>query len=288
MAPAEPFTFGIPLIARAATRNWPLVEALLDLTLTSVRGQTDPDFRIVIAGHDRPDTAPDDARTTFIAADWPAEAVRSDNLDSGRKKHAINELVRQRGSGLLMFLDSDDWVDVRLVETARAVIGANHIGGLIGSGFATDFRNLRHIVVPHPAIFNGEFHRLCGSSTVARLRPEDPDPLRCDPYKVLHQHYRWIEVAREYGAELIRLPVSGNYVINTTQNHSEIHGPFARWRRSFTRRVSREGVEVDDAFLIRFGLRLAQVRSISEQFFPRVRPMKGQTSRFQLNRSGRG
>ena len=38
MAPAEPFTFGIPLIARAATRDWPLVEALLDLTLTSVRG----------------------------------------------------------------------------------------------------------------------------------------------------------------------------------------------------------------------------------------------------------
>jgi len=75
MAPAEPFTFGIPLIARTATRTWPLVKALLNLTLTSVRGQTDADFRIVIAGHDRPYTAPDDARTTFIAADWPAEAV---------------------------------------------------------------------------------------------------------------------------------------------------------------------------------------------------------------------
>jgi hypothetical protein len=111
-----------------------------------------------------------------------------------------------------MFLDSDDWVDVRLVETARAVIGAQHIGGLIGSGFATDFRNLRTIVIPHPAIFNGEFHRLCGSSTVARLRPEDPDPLRRDPYKVLHEHYRWIEVARKYRAELVWLPVSGNYV----------------------------------------------------------------------------
>lgn len=274
MAPAEPFTFGIPLIARAATGNWPLVTALLDLTLTSVRGQTDPDFRIVIAGHDRPDTVPDDARITFIATDWPAEAVRSDNLDSGRKKHAINEFVRHSGGGLLMFLDSDDWVDVRLVETARAVIGANHIGGLIGSGFATDLRNLHNVVIPHPAIFEGEFHRLCGSSTVARLRPEDADPLRRDPYKVLHEHYRWIEVAREYGAELIRLPVSGNYVINTTQNHSEVHGPFARWRRSFTRCVSRKGTEVDDAFLIRFGLRLAQVRSIAENFFPRVNPMR--------------
>jgi hypothetical protein len=34
-------------------QNWPLVEALIDLTVTSVRAQTDPNFHI-IAGHDRP------------------------------------------------------------------------------------------------------------------------------------------------------------------------------------------------------------------------------------------
>ena len=112
MRASEPFTFGIPLIARSATRNWPLVEALLDLTLTSARNQTDQDFHIVIAGHDRPDVLLDDGRTEFIAANWPAEAVRADNLDSGRKKHAINELVHERGGGLLMFLDADDWVDM--------------------------------------------------------------------------------------------------------------------------------------------------------------------------------
>src|SRR6266571_3107223 len=131
MGASEPFTFGIPLIARSAARNWPLVEALLELTLTSVRGQTDQDFQIVIAGHDRPHVPLDDTRTTFIAADWPAEAVRADNLDSGRKKCAINELVLERGGGLLMFLDGDDWVDVDLVETARTMIGPDHIGGLI-------------------------------------------------------------------------------------------------------------------------------------------------------------
>jgi hypothetical protein len=96
---SEPFTFGIPLIARSASRNWPLVEALLELTLTSVRSQTDQDFQIVIAGHDRPDLSLDDLRTTFIAADWPAEAVRADNLDSGQKKHAINQRVLARGGG---------------------------------------------------------------------------------------------------------------------------------------------------------------------------------------------
>ena len=128
---AEPFTFGIPLIARAAAGNWALVEALLDLTLTSVRAQSDPDFRIVIAGHDWPQIPLDAERTTFIPAGWPAEPVRPDNLDSGRKKHVIEQHVLANGGGLLMFLDADDWVDIRLVETARRMIGPNHVGGLI-------------------------------------------------------------------------------------------------------------------------------------------------------------
>jgi hypothetical protein len=270
MAASKPFTFGIPLIARAATGNWPLVEALLDLTLTSVRSQTDQDFRIVIAGHDRPRIPLNAHRTTFISVGWPAEAVRADNLDSGRKKHAINRLVLESGGGLLMFLDADDWVDVRLVETARALIGPDHIGGLIDRGFATDFRSLRAAPIPHPRIFDGGFHRICGSSTVARLRPGDPDPLRRDPYNVLHEHYRWIEVAREHNAALVRLPVSGNYLINTSENHSEVHGPFAGWRRSFTDAVGREGDAVTDAFLARFGLRREQVRAASERFFPPI------------------
>jgi Putative rhamnosyl transferase len=266
---SEPFTFGIPLIARSASRNWPLVEALLELTLTSVRSQTNQDFQIVIAGHDRPEIPLDNLRTTFIAADWPAAAVRADNLDSGRKKHAINELVLARGGGLLMFLDADDWVDVGLVETARAMIGSDHIGGLIDTGFATDFRNLRSAAIPHPGIFDGEFHRVCGSSTVARLRPDDPDPLRRNPCKVFHEHYRWLEVARDCGANLVRLPVYGNYVINTSGNHSELYGPFARWRRGFTEAVGREGNDMDEAFAARFGLRLAEIRAVSERFFPR-------------------
>jgi Glycosyl transferase family 2 len=268
MAVSEPFTFGIPLIARSASRDWPLVEALLALTVTSVRRQTDQNFHIVIAGHDRPRLPSDSAQVTFVKADWSAEPVRPDNLDSGRKKHAINQLVRESGGGLLMFLDADDWVDMHLVETARAMIGPDHIGGVIDAGFATDFRNLRAAAIPHPGIFDGEFHRVCGSSTVARIRPGDPDPLRRDPCGVLHEHYRWIEAARERGAKLVRLTVSGNYVINTSENHSETYGPYVEWRRGFTRAVNCEGNAIDDAFLARFGLRLEQIRAASEASRP--------------------
>jgi hypothetical protein len=134
------FTFGIPLIARGSARNWSVVEALLALAVTSVRAQTDKNFRVVIAGHDRPQLPLDTQDVIFIEADWPAEPVRPDNLDSGRKKH----------------------------------------------------------------------------------------------------------------------------LINTSENHSENCGPFARWGQDFTNAVRREGKSIDDAFLARFGLRLASVCAVSE------------------------
>jgi hypothetical protein len=267
--PPVPFTFGIPLIARAAARDWGRVEALLALTLASLRAQSDPDFRIVIAGHDRPRAAFGDDRLVFLEAEWPAAPVRSDNLDSGRKKYAINAHVRDGGGGLLMFVDADDWVDVHLVATARARIGPRHSGGLIAAGYAVDFRELRAAPLPHPRIFRGGFHRLCGSSTILRLAPEDPDPLRRDPYRALHEHYRWIEVARAHRLRVARLPVCGGYVINTAENHSEIHGPYADWRRDFTRRVGREGTAIDAAFATCFGLTLERIRAASRRFAAR-------------------
>jgi hypothetical protein len=270
MPSPEPFTFGIALIPRASAQNWRLIEALLDLTLTSVRAQRDPDFCVVIAGHDRPRIIPDDRRFTFVEVDWPVQEPGPHNADSGRKKHAINDLVLARGGGLLMLLDADDWVHVQLVGAARATIGQDHIGALIDSGLITDFRTLRAATLPHPRVFGGEFHRVCGSSAVARLRPDAADTFRRDPWNVLGSHHQWVEVAREHGAELARLPVSGDYVINTSENHSELHGPYAGWRQGLAACVNREGHAIDAAIAARFGLSLDQIRAASERFFPQA------------------
>jgi hypothetical protein len=270
MTAAEPFTFGIPLIARACAHDWARVGALLDLTLSSVRAQTDPDFRIVIAGHDRPDSAADDPRITFVEADWPVEEPGPDNVDSWRKKYAIDQLVMERGGGLLMFLDADDWVDVGLVEAARAALGPDQIGAVIDVGIVTDFQSRRAAPLPHPLVFDGAFHRICGSSAIARLRPDAADPLRRDPWAVLDSHDQWVEGARRHGAELARLPVSGSYVVNTSENHSEVHGPHAAWRRTFAERIELAGHALDTGLAARFGLDLEHIRTASERFFPPV------------------
>lgn len=265
MAYAEPFTFGVALVPRATARDWPLVEALLGLTLASVRAQTDPDFAVLVLGHDRPATLPDDPRVEFLESSWPVEPPGPHNADSGRKKHALNDLVLERGGGLFMVLDADDWVDRRLVEAARAT-PREAVGAIVDTGLITDLRTLRAAPLPHPRIFAGEFHRLCGSSGVARLRPDHPDPLRRDPFSVLRSHHQWLEVAAAHDVQLARLPVPGNYLINTSENHSEVHGPHLDWRRGLTAAVNREGAPLDERTAGRFGLRLEQVRAVSGRF----------------------
>jgi hypothetical protein len=264
-----PFTFGIALVPRANARDWPLVEALLDLTLTSVRAQTDPDFRVLIACHDRPRLGWDDPRVELVEADWPALPPDPDNDDSGRKKHALNDLVLARGGGLLMLLDADDWVDTRLVAAARAAVRPDAVGAVLEAGLAADFRTLRAAALPDPRIFNGAFYQVCGSSTVAHLRPDDADPVRRDPFGALRSHHRWAEAADELGVRLARLPVRGAYLINTSENHSDLHGPYADWRRGFTAAVNRLGRPLDAALAARFGLGIDRIKAASARFSPR-------------------
>ena len=269
MPDRPPFTFGIALVPRALARNWALVEALLDLTLASVRAQTDADFRVLIAGHDRPRTAMDgDPRLGFLQADWPVQETGPHNDDSGRKKHALNDHVLAQGGGLFMLVDADDWVDRATVAAARACIGPGQVGGLIQAGTIVDFQSRRMAALPHPDIFPEAFHRLCGSSTVAVLRPDAADPVRRDPFSTLRSHHRWLEVAQAHGVQLARLPVSAGYLINTSENHSDLHGPHLAWRRALIEAVNARGGALDDAGAAPFGLDAASVRSAAARFFP--------------------
>ncbi len=262
----EPFTFGIALLPRTSARDWGLVESLIQLTWTSLRAQTDPKFRVIVAGHERPCTLPDDPRVSFIAVDWPAEPPGPFNSDGGRKKDFLSDLVLGEGGGLFMALDADDWVDVRLVETARRCIAPNAAGGVIGTGFAVDFQNLRWSKLPFPEMLEVEFHHVCGSSTVARLHPSLADPLRQNAFRLLRSHHEWMETAAEHGADLVHLPLVGAYVVNTSENHSELHGPHVAWRKEFVDCLDRHGTTLDQDFLSLFGLGFGLVRESSQRF----------------------
>ena len=72
-----------------------------------------------------------------------------------------------------------------------------------------------------------------------------------------------MEVAAAHGAGLMRLPVSGAYLVNTGENHSDVHGPYAAWRRGFIERVNRVGRDLDAETAARFGQNIELLRPAS-------------------------
>src|SRR5438128_1320538 len=114
-------TFGIPLISRAAARDWSQIEALFNATLASIYNQTDQNFRIIVASNGRPALrVPVDDRLEFI--DHPRSIPydqQTGNADAGHKRWEIAMRHAELGGGNLMFADADDLISNRLVEFIR-------------------------------------------------------------------------------------------------------------------------------------------------------------------------
>ena len=253
---SEPFIFGIPLIARAAAGDWALVEHLLGLTLRSVLAQDDRDWRVLLAAHEVPgpwQAVAGDPRFTLLRADWPVAPPTAANDDGGCKKWLVKQRVRADGGGLLMFLDADDWVPRELVRAARAAIGADRVGAVLGAGHAVDYRSGRALSFPLPDGAGGAFHQLCGSSTIARVVAGAAEPLHLDPHAALGSHHQWPEAAERLGAALAWLDLPGAYLVGTGENHSERDGPVAAWRRAITDAVRRDGTPLTPTLAARFG-----------------------------------
>ncbi len=254
----ERFVFGLPLIAKAVAPDWDIANDLLGLTLRSLLAQGDAEFEVILAGHDRPpvwaDLAAHDPRFRFLEADWEPATPTARNDDAGMKKWRIKEEVQAGGGGLLMYLDADDLIDRNLVSAARAGIGPSQIGAIVANGLILDYRSWRAAPLPDPRIFDGPFHAICGSSTIARIDPDASDPVRRDPHEALGSHHLWTDAADDLGLDLARLPVWGAYIVNSSLNHSETYAPQADWRRSLAAAIVRHGRPLSPSERARFGL----------------------------------
>lgn len=256
----EPFTFGIAVMARATARDWARVRRLLALTVRSARAASDRDTRVLVAGHE-----PAEADVESLVADWPAPGRRDFQAqmdDAGRKQRLVQARVLEAGGGLLMLLDADDWVETGFVSAARAAVRPDRVGGVVERGALVDARTRRAATAPDPRIFDGPFHRMCGSSGVFRLRPEAADPFRRNPLRELRVHSRWAEEARARGAELAPIAAEAAYLVNTGENNSETIGPHAGWKVGVVNEVNRLGRAMDAADAARWGLSLSDIEAL--------------------------
>jgi hypothetical protein len=226
------FFFGIPLRSQQSAKSWHNVSRLFEATLRSVLGQTDSDFRIIVACHQLPEIAAiDDPRVIAVEAPFPPpRSFPEQMVDKGLKRRLIGATLRGLGGGYLMAVDADDLVSNRLVSFVRTDADPN--GYILKDGY--EFDCARGLIRAAP-----RFNRLCGSSAIVKFEVEDL-PIAADDQRPCYfsrfsNHVFWEAVAAADSRRLKRLPFRGAiYMMNNGDNHS-VQADNIGWKRRLLR-----------------------------------------------------
>jgi|GEM_PF-575508 len=222
------FFFCIPFKPRARCADWNHTVALLRQTLRSIFHQTDKDFFVLIAGHDRPELPElDDPRVSFhpVSFPIPRDGVEG-KRDQTRKTHFLGAIAKEHGGGYIMVVDSDDLVHRDIVRFVRA--DDNQAGYMIRAGYVLDVASGRL------GKFSGnpprQFFNHCGTSSIIYLLPEDlpdrspdkTDLVRGDSFmESVWGHGSWEAKFLEREIYPATLPFRGSvYRLNTGDNAS--------------------------------------------------------------------
>jgi hypothetical protein len=216
-------TFGIP-IPSASIGSWKHTCTMLELTLTSILSQTDPRFRIIIVGHDKPAFGiMQDERIQFVQS---CSSIPIDNKgykkDTDHKRDLILKKHCENGAGYYMPLDADDLIHKDLVKYVLS--DDNKLGYCIKAGYALDWQNKR--LAPVPGAWNAAFDSVCGSCAVFYLQSsdmmDDKDPSKYTKPAIFHtSHGYWRVAAQEWGKPLSDIPFPACiYIVNHSQNLS--------------------------------------------------------------------
>ncbi|GGD40804.1 glycosyltransferase family A protein [Muriicola marianensis] len=166
------FVFVIPVKSSVVSNDWALFSKLLERTLRSVVGQTNPNFKVIISCHEIPTLDYSSDKLIFHQVSFPSpvldglsaeEKNRTREDDKARKILEGLSVAMKFDPEYVMVLDSDDCVHKNLVErtlnSGRDVPGWYMKQGYIYRESANiAFQNLQN------------FHTLCGSSIIVKPR----------------------------------------------------------------------------------------------------------------------
>jgi hypothetical protein len=203
------FYFSIPFAPKTNDRSWRRASRLLADTIASLQQQSDGDWQAIVAGHDRPDVAElSDPRVTFITVDTPKpEGHTARVADAGNKREATLQRIRGAGGGYVMMLDADDLVHRELVAFVRQ--DQHPHGYIIDKGYVEHYPTGSLRSLPPPGGFP-PFHRVCGSSMIFRLTPDDIGAAGHATRSILDrfgpEHVHWAAIAAALDRPLAPVP----------------------------------------------------------------------------------
>ncbi|MBU8879962.1 hypothetical protein BGM26_13335 [Bacillus sp. FJAT-29790] len=149
--------FAISLKSKEVSSDWKKVQNNLALTLRSLLKNTDRNFRIIIAGHEKPNIEElNDERVTWLSVKFPppSNSKKATN-DKLHKRKVIGAFLRKSGfSGYFMPLDADDWIHFRFVEYIRSLPISKAF--ILNKGFMVN-------VSQNEVWIQDQFYKYCGS-----------------------------------------------------------------------------------------------------------------------------
>lgn len=236
----------IPFVGRHQVGDWAAVTRRLAATVESFRRQSDPRWRMLICGQDRP-ALPQDERVRFLPFEAPVDGndkwAKLDRLALALPKAGLN-------AGYAMSFDADDMAHPDLVATmmARTVPG----GWLATQGYVRDAATggVARAAPPSPAApLRKPFWKLCGSAAALRFDlAQEPQTTRFLAGMTAHEHRMFPYLARLAGRALTPLPAP---LVLYELNHGENFGA-RRGRVSYkTRFVERFGLREDERARVR-------------------------------------
>lgn len=152
--------FSISLKSKKASNNWGTVERNLSRTLKTLLNNTDQNFRVIIAGHEKPDIAElQHKNIQWIDVEFSPPIKRKDyENDKMKKRNAIGSYLREIGySGYFIPLDGDDWIHFRFVEYLRSQ--PLHDAYILNKGLMVN-------LLQETMWCRYRFHHGCGSSSI--------------------------------------------------------------------------------------------------------------------------
>lgn len=160
--------FAISLKSKKVSQNWNNVQYNLAKTLRSILNNTDPHFRVIVAGHEKPNIKEiRHKRVTWLSVNFPPPSnPKGFSTDKIRKRKVIGAYLRKIGfSGYFMPFDSDDWAHHRLVQYVRSQPP--------GKDFVIDTGMMVNLVKNKVWLRKKRFYIGCGSSAVFYFANKD-------------------------------------------------------------------------------------------------------------------
>ena len=161
--------FIIPVKSKQVSHSWQRLSQLFERCIKSICNQTDSEFRVVVACHEKPETKFVHSHLHYVQVDFQAPSLANSDYgqvkgsgDIDKAKKILTALIyaKQFNPDHIMVVDADDCVNKRIAEFVNKNTESD--GWYLKQGYVYEEGN--NIIY----LNTKNFHQSCGSSIIIK------------------------------------------------------------------------------------------------------------------------